>query len=57
MSEPQLTPVAEDLHATVPEVLARAATDYAAAQAAAQAKDASGGPGTREGILHGGGQR
>lgn len=56
MSE-QPTPVAEDLHATTAQLQQRAATDYAQAQAAAQAKAAEGGPGTRQGILPGGGQR
>ena len=54
MSEQQPTPAADDLGATVPEVIARAQQDYAQAQAAAQAKEAHGGSGIREGILPGG---
>jgi hypothetical protein len=49
----QPTPVADDLYATAPQLLARAAVDYVTAQAAAQTRDAQGGPGTRQGILHG----
>ena len=49
MSEP--TPVAADLNATVPELQARAAADYAHAQAAARAKQDEG---ERQGILTGG---
>jgi hypothetical protein len=51
MSEQPPTPVAEDATASAPELLARAAQDLAAAQAAAEAKQAQGGPGTREGVL------
>jgi hypothetical protein len=55
MSEQQPTPVAADLNASAPQLLARAAHDYAQAQAAARTKDDQGGPGTRQGILPGGG--
>jgi hypothetical protein len=47
------TPVTEDQNATAQQLLARAATDLAAAQAAAQAKAAQGGTGTRQGVLPG----
>lgn len=52
MSE-QTTPVADDAHATPAQLLTRAANDYAQAQAAARAKQEQGGPGRREGVLHG----
>lgn len=52
MSE-QPTPVAEDAHATPAQLLTRAADDYAQAQAAARAKQEQGGPGDRQGVLHG----
>lgn len=55
MSEQQPTPVANDANATAAELHARAAQDLAATQAAARAKQAQGGTGTRQGILPGGG--
>ena len=59
MNQPatQPTPVADDLHATAPQLLARAAVDYAQAQAAARAKQEQGGTGERQGVLLGGGTR
>jgi hypothetical protein len=45
------TPVADDATASAPELLARAAQDLAATQAATKAKQQQGGPGTREGVL------
>jgi hypothetical protein len=53
MTEP--TPVAEDATATPEQLLARAAQDLAAAQAAARNKAEQGGPGQRQGVLPGGG--
>jgi len=55
MSEQQPTPVADDATASAPELLARAAQDRAAQQAATKAKQDQGGPGTREGVLPSGG--
>lgn len=55
--QPQLTPIADDVHATAPEVLARAAADYAAQQAATRTKQQQGGTGAREGVLPSGGTR
>ncbi|MDX3637827.1 hypothetical protein PV728_48175 [Streptomyces europaeiscabiei] len=48
------TPVTEDPNATAAQLLARAAADLAATQAAAAAKAAQGGAGTRQGVLPGG---
>lgn len=48
------TPVADDLHATPAQLLARAADDLAAAQAAARMKEEKGGSGHRQGVLPGG---
>ena len=56
MSEPP-TPVADDATASAPELLARAAQDLAAQQAATAKKQQQGGPGTREGVLPSGGDR
>lgn len=53
MSE-QPTPVAEDLHATAPELLARAHADYSQGQAASSEHQAQGGTGERQGVLPGG---
>lgn len=47
------TPVADDATATAAEVLTRAQADYAAAQAAAHAKQEQGGTGVRQGVLPG----
>jgi hypothetical protein len=52
MTEP--TPVADDAQATVPQLLDRAAQDYAHTNAVAQAHEAQGGTGQREGVLPGG---
>lgn len=52
MSEPT-TPVDEDVHATVPELLARAHADYSQGQAASSEHQAQGGTGQREGVLPG----
>lgn len=49
----QPTPVTEDQAATAVQLLARAAQDLEAARAAAAAKAAQGGPGTRQGVLPG----
>ena len=46
-------PAVTDQNATTAELLARAANDYAQAQAANRAKQAQGGPGQRDGILTG----
>jgi hypothetical protein len=43
--------VADDVHATAPQLLARAAVDYARQQAATRAKQDQGGTGVRQGIL------
>lgn len=51
----QPTPVTDDAHATTTQLQQRAAQDRAAQQAAAKAKQAQGGTGTRQGILPGGG--
>jgi len=48
------TPVAEDLHATPAELIARAAADYEHHNTTAQIHDAQGGTGERQGILPGG---
>lgn len=53
----QPTPVADDIHATAPQLLARAAADYAHTQAAARSKQEQGGTGVRQGILTAGGTR
>jgi hypothetical protein len=47
------TPVAEDVHATVPELHARAAADYAQAQADVEVRETQGGNGIRQGVLPG----
>ena len=52
MSE-QPTPVAEDLNATPAQLLARAAQDYTHANTVAEAHEAQGGTGQREGVLPG----
>ncbi|MET7321500.1 hypothetical protein [Streptomyces sp. NPDC005549] len=49
------TPVTEDANATVAELRARAAADFTAVQAAAQAKADAEGTEVREGVLPGGG--
>lgn len=54
--QPERTPVADDLHATAPQLLARAAVDYAHTQDAAQARQEQG-TGVRQGILTAGGPR
>ncbi|MGX1116385.1 hypothetical protein RKD37_001748 [Streptomyces ambofaciens] len=48
------TPVTEDANATAAELQRRAAADYAAAQADAQAKADTDGTEVREGVLPGG---
>lgn len=53
----QPTPVAEDANASAAQILERAAQDRAAALAAARAKEAQGGTGTRTGVLPGGYRR
>lgn len=52
MAEPT-TPVDEDLHATVPELLARAAADLRNTQDAANERQAQGDTGIRQGVLPG----
>ncbi|MFG2780803.1 hypothetical protein ACGFY7_23485 [Streptomyces prunicolor] len=54
MSEQQITPVADDLHATPDDLLARAAVDLTHATQVTDAHDAQGGTGEREGVLPGG---
>lgn len=49
----QTTPVAEDLHATTAELLARAHADYSHAQTVTSEHQAQGGTGQREGVLPG----
>lgn len=44
-------PAVADQHATIPQLHARAAQDYAAAQAATRTRETQGGPGQRDGIL------
>lgn len=51
----QPIPVTEDMHATAPQLLARAHADYRNAQAATDERQAQGGIGERHGILPGGG--
>ena len=51
----QRTDVVDDAQATVPELIARAAQDYTHANAVAEAHQAQGGNGVREGVLPGGG--
>jgi hypothetical protein len=46
-------PAVTDRNATTAQLLARAAADYATQQAANREKQAQGGPGQRDGILHG----
>jgi hypothetical protein len=53
---PTLTPVADDLHATAPDLLTRAAADYTDATTVTHAIEAQGGTGEREGVLPGGDQ-
>lgn len=53
MAEP--IPVDLDAHATPAELIARAAQDYTHATTVAEAHDAQGGTGEREGVLPGGG--
>jgi hypothetical protein len=48
-------PAVTDQDATTAQLHARAAADYAQAQAANRAKQAQGGPGQRDGVLPGGG--
>jgi hypothetical protein len=55
--QPEPTPVVDDMHATAPQILARAAADYADTQAANRAKEQQGGTGVRQGILTAGGTR
>lgn len=50
----ETTPVADGLHATPAELLARAAEDLAKAQGAARKKEEQGGSGARQGVLPGG---
>jgi hypothetical protein len=47
-------PAVTDQGATVPQLLARAANDYATQQTATRAKQEQGGTEQRDGILHGG---
>lgn len=49
------TPVAQDLGANAPELLARAAADYTSATTVTDALEAQGGTGVREGVLPGDG--
>ncbi len=51
--QPTPTPVVMDLHAAAPQLLDRAAQDYAAQQAANRTRNATGGTEARQGILHG----
>ncbi|MER5715744.1 hypothetical protein [Streptomyces sp. NPDC002132] len=48
-------PALDDAHATVAELHARAAQDYAGQQAANRKKQERGGTGVRQGVLPGGG--
>ena len=48
-------PAVTDQGATVPQLLARAANDYATQQAVTHAKQEQGGTEQRDGILHGDG--
>lgn len=50
----QPTPVTEDVHATVPDLIARAHADFQHNQGVVQAHDNQGGTGQREGVLPGG---
>ncbi|MDX5569536.1 hypothetical protein PYK79_48455 [Streptomyces sp. ID05-04B] len=50
---PPGTCFADDLNATTTQLQQRAAADYTAAQTATQQRDAQGGTGQRDGILHG----
>ncbi|MFC8515506.1 hypothetical protein [Streptomyces sp. NPDC057257] len=50
----QPTPVADDAHATVDQLLARATQDLGSAVTARIEREAQGGSGIREGILPGG---
>ncbi|MFD1274888.1 hypothetical protein [Streptomyces kaempferi] len=49
----ETTPVDEDAHATPAQLLARAAQDLTAEQAAARKKEEQGSTGNREGVLPG----
>jgi hypothetical protein len=51
--QPHPNPAVTGLNATLPQLHARAAADYTAAQTAARQHAAQGGPGQRDGILHG----
>lgn len=53
MSEQHPNPAVTDQGATPAQLLARAAADYAQAQAATRQKQAQGGPGQRDGVLPG----
>jgi hypothetical protein len=54
MSNQHPNPAVADQHATIPQLHARAAQDYAANQQAARTREAQGGPGQRDGVLPGG---
>lgn len=54
MSEQHPNPAVTDQNATPDQLLARAAADYAQAQAATRAKQEQGGPEQRDGVLPGG---
>jgi len=53
MSEQHPNPAVTDQDATVQQLLARAANDYATQQAANREQQAQGGTGQRDGVLHG----
>lgn len=53
MSEQIPCPVLDDTGATIPQLHAAAANDYATQQAALRAKQAQGESGERQGVLHG----
>lgn len=53
MTEQQPTPVADDVHATAAQLLARASVDYTDATTVTDAIEAQGGTGDREGVLPG----
>lgn len=55
MIEPVPSPHHDDANTTPAQLLASAAADYAAQQAATREKQAQGGPGVRQGVLPGGG--
>ena len=54
MSEQTPCPVLDDTGATIPQLHAAAANDYATQQAANRAKQEQGGPEQRDGVLPGG---